>query len=125
MGAGQEVLGVINWFNAQWCVSGDAHGGSGLGVITPWPIGVFTPNLRSMTTTNSPQIQPQGNAGSCCTATHDEVARVAFSLYEKHGSQDGHDVRNWLDAEAHVKSKHTGTRPGRQAAERPVGQSAR
>jgi hypothetical protein len=58
-----------------------------------------------MTTTNTLQNQHQNTAESCCQSTHDDIARAAFGLYEKHGSQDGHDVRNWLDAEAHVRAK--------------------
>lgn len=88
-------------------------------------MGFFVPNMWSMTTTSPPQNQQQSNTGSCCQTTHDEVARAAFSLYEKHGSQDGHDVRNWLDAEAHVKAKHAGAMHGHLTAEKPVGRSDR
>ena len=94
------------------------------GVITPWQSGSFTPNIPAMSTNTSPQNQQQGNTGSCYKSTHDEVARAAFLLYEKYGSENGQDMRNWLDAEAHVKSKRVSALHGHQAAERPVGQSA-
>jgi len=31
--------------------------------------------------------------------THDEIARLAFSLYESRGRQDGHHIEDWLRAE--------------------------
>jgi hypothetical protein len=31
--------------------------------------------------------------------THDEIAQLAFNLYESRGRQDGHDVEDWLRAE--------------------------
>ncbi len=31
--------------------------------------------------------------------THDEIAQLAFKLYESRGRQDGHDVEDWLSAE--------------------------
>ena len=31
--------------------------------------------------------------------THDEIAQLAFRLYESRGRQDGHDVEDWLRAE--------------------------
>ena len=31
--------------------------------------------------------------------THDEIAQLAFRLYESGGRQDGHDVEDWLSAE--------------------------
>ena len=31
--------------------------------------------------------------------THDEIAQLAFNLYESRGRQDGHDVEDWVRAE--------------------------
>ncbi len=31
--------------------------------------------------------------------THDEIAQLAFQLYESRGRQDGHDLEDWLRAE--------------------------
>jgi hypothetical protein len=39
------------------------------------------------------------NTGRRLSATHDEIAELAFSLYESRGRQDGHDVEDWLRAE--------------------------
>ena len=30
---------------------------------------------------------------------HDEIAQLAFSLYESRGRQDGHHIEDWLRAE--------------------------
>ena len=41
-----------------------------------------------------------GNATGRRTApTHDEIAQLAFTLYESRGRQDGHHVEDWLRAE--------------------------
>ena len=34
----------------------------------------------------------------------EEVARVAYSLYEQRGREDGHDLEDWLEAERIVRS---------------------
>lgn len=36
--------------------------------------------------------------------THDEIAELAFALYEERGREDGHDVEDWLAAEAHTST---------------------
>ncbi len=35
----------------------------------------------------------------------DEVARVAYQLYEERSREDGHDLEDWLKAEAIVKQR--------------------
>jgi hypothetical protein len=37
--------------------------------------------------------------GSRASPTHDEIAQLAFSLYESRGRQDGHHIEDWLHAE--------------------------
>lgn len=37
--------------------------------------------------------------GSRLHPTHDEIAQLAFSLYESRGQQDGHHLEDWLRAE--------------------------
>ncbi len=39
------------------------------------------------------------NTGGRRAPTHDEIAQLAFNLYESRGRQDGHDVEDWLRAE--------------------------
>ena len=34
--------------------------------------------------------------------THDEIARRAYALFEKSGRVSGHDMENWLQAEAQL-----------------------
>ena len=41
--------------------------------------------------------------------SHDEIAKVAFELYEKSGRVDGKNLENWLEAEKIVKAKYAGT----------------
>lgn len=42
--------------------------------------------------------------------THEEIAQVAYCFYEERGRQPGHEVEDWLRAEAHVSTdeKHVG-----------------
>jgi hypothetical protein len=37
--------------------------------------------------------------GGRVAPVHEEIAQVAFSLYESRGRQDGHDFEDWLLAE--------------------------
>jgi len=37
----------------------------------------------------------------------DEIARVAYSLYEKHGYTTGNDFSDWIEAEIIVKKKYS------------------
>ena len=37
---------------------------------------------------------------------HDEIAKVAFELYERSGRMEGHDLDNWLEAERIVIARH-------------------
>lgn len=39
-------------------------------------------------------------------ATHDEIAQLAFSLYEARGRQGGHDIEDWLRAEQELLRLH-------------------
>ena len=37
---------------------------------------------------------------------HDEIARLAYELYEKGGRVHGNELKNWFDAEKIVMGKH-------------------
>lgn len=39
------------------------------------------------------------NTGSRLAPTHDEIAQLAYRLYECRGRQDGNDIEDWLRAE--------------------------
>lgn len=65
-----------------------------------------------MKTTLSSHDQQLITNESRCNTAHDEIARAAYCLYEKNGSQNGRDVCNWLEAEAHVKAKHSPMKHG-------------
>lgn len=38
-------------------------------------------------------------------ANEDQIRRRAYELYEEHGRQDGHEVEDWLQAEAEINGK--------------------
>jgi hypothetical protein len=38
--------------------------------------------------------------------THDEIARRAYTLFEQSGCIPGHDLENWLAAEAQLNNGH-------------------
>ena len=37
--------------------------------------------------------------GRQASPTHEEIAQLAYCLYESRGRQDGHDIEDWLRAE--------------------------
>lgn len=39
-------------------------------------------------------------------ALHDEIARIAYELYESNNMSHGHDFDDWLTAEQIVMKKH-------------------
>jgi hypothetical protein len=39
------------------------------------------------------------DTGHRMSPTHDEIAQLAFNLYESRGRQDGHHMEDWLRAE--------------------------
>jgi hypothetical protein len=39
------------------------------------------------------------NTGGRLCPTHDEIALLAYSLYESRGRQEGHQMEDWLRAE--------------------------
>ena len=39
------------------------------------------------------------NTGRRLYPTHDEIALLAYSVYESRGRQEGHQMENWLRAE--------------------------
>ena len=38
-------------------------------------------------------------------AHEDQIRYRAYQLYEEHGREDGHDVEDWLQAEAEITGK--------------------
>jgi len=51
---------------------------------------------------------------SICTVvepTHEEIARLAYSLFEEGGRKGGHDVEHWLQAQAHLCTDNQHTSP--------------
>jgi len=39
---------------------------------------------------------------------HEEIAKLAYELYERSGRAEGKDRENWLEAEKIVKARHAG-----------------
>jgi len=59
--------------------------------------------------------------------THQEIAAVAYSIFEQNGQIPGRDVENWLQAEAQLREERKRTpqtaspsRGGAKAATRPL-----
>ena len=49
------------------------------------------------------KAEQPGNGASTVDAS--DIARVAYSLYEQRGREDGRDVEDWLEAERIVRSR--------------------
>ena len=65
--------------------------------------------------------------GRGLSSTHDEIAQLAFSLYESRGRQDEHHIEDWLRAEqelvwhyAQLRSTDQYTRRETASVERKV-----
>ena len=53
--------------------------------------------------------EPTGRSGNGSGIIDDqEVARVAYELYEQRGREDGHDLEDWLKAKQIVKERRAG-----------------
>lgn len=48
---------------------------------------------------------------------HDEVAKIAYEIYEESGRLEGRELDNWLEAERIVMARHT-------EQEKPEGKSS-
>ena len=49
----------------------------------------------------------------------DELARLAYELYERRGGEHGHDVEDWLEAELILREKISRSN-GRRARSHPM-----
>jgi len=87
----------------------------GHGVNTPWhAAGAFTPWRRGVAAAILPGMDyPPEPAPPCRSTRHAEVACAAYAIFTRHGSRDGDDVRNWLDAEWRIQAQHATTVHGR------------
>ncbi|HUO76939.1 MAG TPA: DUF2934 domain-containing protein [Thermodesulfovibrionales bacterium] len=51
---------------------------------------------------------------------YDEIARVAYELYEKRGKGEGFNLSDWLEAERIVMARHEKKEKGEQGGVKPV-----
>jgi hypothetical protein len=42
---------------------------------------------------------------SSIEASHEDIARLAYSLYLGRGAEDGHDLSDWLQAESQLRGE--------------------
>ena len=64
----------------------------------------------------------KGN-GSAAVIPEQDVARRAYEIYESHGSRDGFDLDDWLEAERELKpapSSITGPKPRRRKTQSDI-----
>ena len=60
------------------------------------------PDTTSISTLRAADLRPWGMGkytGSQTPPTHEEIAQLAYCLYQSRGRQDGHDIEDWLRAE--------------------------
>jgi len=64
----------------------------------------FSPNANQKTArSQKPTTGLDLNQSKTALApTQEAVARRAYAIYEKQGSQPGHEVKHWLEAEAQL-----------------------
>ena len=59
--------------------------------------------------------------------THEEIAERAYEIFEKSGRTPGHDLENWLTAEAQLaatRKQDTAARTDPRVSARPVARAA-
>ena len=61
--------------------------------------------VRDVRRVRSPAIHDRETNGSWSNELHARVARLAFSLYERRGRVDGHDVDDWIEAERAIRQE--------------------
>lgn len=58
---------------------------------------------RDVRQVRSPASHDRETNGSSSNELRARVARLAFSLYERRGRVDGHDVDDWIEAENMIR----------------------
>ena len=58
-----------------------------------------------MATARTAWARSQTKRSNNSEVDYTEVARVAYELYEERGREDGHDLEDWLRAEAIVRQQ--------------------
>ena len=61
-----------------------------------------TAKRKVVRTTKLGKVTKRGPAAAVPTVTQDQVAARAYILFERGGYHHGHDVENWLQAEAEL-----------------------
>jgi len=56
----------------------------------------------------------------CMNKLYEEIARVAFELYEKRGKGDGFHLDDWLEAERIVMARHAKKEKGDHGSVKPA-----
>lgn len=60
---------------------------------------------RDVRQVRSPAAHARKANGSSSNELHARVAKLAFSLYERRGCVDGHDVDDWIQAEQTIRQE--------------------
>ena len=63
---------------------------------------IVAADTTSISVLRAADLRPWGMGkytGGQTSPTHDEIAQLAYSLYESRGRQDGHHMEDWLRAE--------------------------
>jgi hypothetical protein len=47
-----------------------------------------------------------GTYSAAAAPTAEQIAQRAYEIYEREGRQEGHDLENWLKAEAELSGAH-------------------
>ena len=57
----------------------------------------------------NPTKKPSATAATDPEGLEREIRRRAYEIYEERGREDGHDLDDWLRAEAEIMQKKAGT----------------
>ena len=54
------------------------------------------------------RMKVRGDAATQPIADSQDISRIAYELYAQRGYEDGHDLEDWLKAEAIVRARRAG-----------------
>jgi len=63
-----------------------------------------TPRAKHSKSAEAPVSAPVANASASVAATHEEIARLAYSYWEARGCQGGSPEEDWLRAEMAIRN---------------------
>jgi len=69
-------------------------------------------------TTARASVNQRSGAQEPSSGSYEEVARIAYELFERRGGVHGHDLEDWIEAERLVRARRGGPARERRGGQR-------